>query len=1033
MPKRAQYLLSWSAETGQYTLREQRGEVLLSFQEGAEAWFDWLATQHSFAFEGKYGHLNLLREARARGSEYWYAYQSQQRRTKKKYAGRTIDLSCVHLESLAQAFQEMVPEPSDKDLQPVPQMSQHPGPLLEPKLQSPRVPSSLVTRDRLFRLMNAGLERKLTLICAPAGFGKTTLVSQWLRAERRTSLPLTAWISLDSGDNDLMRFWRYVITAFQRLYTDSSLSLLLAELPRGFEPPSLDTILTHLLNELARSKCTCIVILEDYHVITETHIHKSFIYFLNHLPMGLHIVMLTRTEPPFPLALWRVHGDLSEISLSDLRFTYEESAQFFRHVSADIPHLSTKSLHHINERVEGWAAGLRLLALTLRNNTSEQNIDLALADFAGDQRALQEFFVTEVLDAQAETVQHFLLSTSILDRLTGDLCDDVVGNHESAQVLANAERAGLFVELLSGVGAWYRYHALFAEAMRAVAFQRLGNEAIHDLYLRASQWYEHQHLLPEAVEAAFQAKAIERAAILIETLLEPMTNFMLSVEVLQRGLEFHTLRCWLEQLPKPLLHARPLLSFCFAVTVTFIYFIEQSVPPLAVISQFKRTLQLAEEGWRREDNRPRLGQLFAFRALILRQPGIMREAMSYAHQALSYLTPEAIEGRMMSLWLVGMGEFQEGRFDRAREAFNEVRAFYTSWGNHGITRAITVWFGLLDYAQGELHRSYASFQTLLSVAREAADIDDTCDALLGLAQIAYEWNKLGEAQSLAQEAFVLTAQLANFDLQMQATLILVRIDTANGDVAEAQRRCDVLLAALPASWPQWARLMREIHLAQARLALTQRDDVALARWWKHRVLCAELPSLLNDQETLVWARWQIDSDHIEAALTKLADLLCDAQAGQRFNTVLEAQLLMALAHAARKQLSSAQKHLINVIERAYEANYTRLFLDEGEPLAALLHTIVPMIHERPHQIALQRVVRTMTSLTSNDPLLANLLSTQEQEVLSLLATGLSNPEIAQRRVVTVNTIKSQIQSIYRKLNVTNRVEASKAAHMRNLL
>jgi LuxR family transcriptional regulator, maltose regulon positive regulatory protein len=1031
MPKLARYLLIWSAEDRRYELRDRSEDTSYPLQEGSEWWLAWLMEHSSFAFQGKQGHLNLLKEARARGSDYWYAYRNQNRHTSKRYAGRTVDLTFPHLEDLARAFTgEVTPS--------------QPEPLLEPKFQPPRLQAALVARERLLTRMNAGLERRLMLLCAPAGSGKTTLTGQWLNKQRTsTQLPPAAWISLDSGDNDPIRFWRYVITACQRFYSGISrvsLAQLLADQSSSFELPSLNTILTPLLNELARDECAGLLVLEDYHLITEARIHETLIFFLDHLPKGIHLVMLTRSEPPFPLARWRARGELCEVQAEDLRFSQEESAHFFQQTQDLLQpaFFSEEILDQINERVEGWAAGLHLLVLTLQRSSRYRGLECALASFAGDQRSLQEYFVTEVLNAQQEPLQNFLLRTSILSRLTGSLCDAVVEQGEGERLLENVERAGLFLESLDGSGKWYRYHALFAEAMRAEARRRLGSEAVRSLYRKSSQWYAQQKMLPEAIEAAFQAQDIGQAAALIEHLLEQISNFIFGTRIFQQGPEFHTLRRWLEQLPETILGTRPLLCLCYAASIMFICFLEERVPSPETMAQVEKILQKAEDGWRCEGNRSRLGQIFAIRAMILRQPGIMGEAVSYARQALELLPAGEIEGRMMSLWLVGMAEMHEGHFTLAREMFLEVRTFYETLGSSGILRANTVWLSGLDYAQGELQQAAESLHRLLAEARAVGDRDDTCDALLGLAQLSYEWNELATAEQQAQEAFELAQQLANYDLQVQATLILAHIELAHSQILAAQRRCVSQLTSLPTAWPQRTRLVREIQVIQARLALAQDDFAALERWWTELAPLAEIPRALRDREALLRVRWLLHQDQPGDALDLLESLLPDAQEGGRNGTVWEIQLLMILAHAALKHLPTAQKQLRELLERMHSAGYVRLFLNEGEPQAALLQSILPTVRGDAQRVALRQLLlafaqqRAASGDSPFDSPLIEPLSIQEQHVLHLLASGHSNPEIARKQVVSVNTIKAQVQSIYRKLNVTNRVEASEVAHMLKL-
>jgi LuxR family maltose regulon positive regulatory protein len=356
----------------------------------------------------------------------------------------------------------------------------HQVPLLEPKFHAPRLHATHVERKRLLEKLDAALQGKLTLLCAPAGFGKTTLISQWM-------------------ENNRVR-------------GQASLAQPSADLP-PFEIPSLEMVLTLLLNNIARFASSRLLILEDYHLITEPHIHETMTFFLDHLPAQLHVVILTRSEPPLPLVRWRARGELTEMHAADLRFSREEMANFFQRVLAFSPSiLPAEAFNQLETRLEGWAAGLRLLALALQGSANQQGVEHVITTFAGEQRSFQDYFVTEVLSVQSEALQDFLLHTSILSRLTGSLCDGVAERHDSDRLLEDIERAGIFLESLDRTGEWYRYQALFAEAMQAEARRRLGVGVLHALSLKASRWYEQQRMFAEAVEAAFQAQDTTRAA-----------------------------------------------------------------------------------------------------------------------------------------------------------------------------------------------------------------------------------------------------------------------------------------------------------------------------------------------------------------------------------------------------------------------------------------------------------------------------------------------------------------------------------------
>ncbi|HVU71251.1 MAG TPA: hypothetical protein VHD63_29250, partial [Ktedonobacteraceae bacterium] len=491
-----------------------------------------------------------------------------------------------------------------------------PEPLLEPKFHPPRLQTRLVERERLLTKLDELLERKVTLLCAPAGSGKTTVLGQWM--ERRgaggDALPV-AWVALEQSDNDPLRFWRYVMTAcrvFQREVGQSALAQISDALLSLTLPP-LETPLTLFLNDLTHLPENCVLVLEDYHLISDSRIHQTLQFLLEHLPAQVHVVLLTRGEPPLALARWRARGELCEISAAELRFSRDEMEHFLRPVLARTSAaFSSDVLRRLETRLEGWAAGLRLLTLALQSVSREEDVARVLDTFAGQQRSLQEYFVSEVLNVQPAPWQDFLLRTSILTRLTGSLCDALMQREESATLLEEITRTGLFLENLDSSGGWYRYHALFAEAMRAEARRRLGESALHELALRSSYWYERQGMRAEAIEAALQARAMERVASLIEGLLGNVKHFILSPQAFQEVYGFHTLRRWIEELPPLLLRERPLLSLGYAIALLLVVVVDQprqkearepaGTPAafllVAYLEKIEEALQTAADGFR---------------------------------------------------------------------------------------------------------------------------------------------------------------------------------------------------------------------------------------------------------------------------------------------------------------------------------------------------------------------------------------------------------------------------------------------------
>src|SRR5215472_14942690 len=530
MPKSAAATLLWSPERERYEW-QHRGEnsSYPVSPEDAPGFLRLVDGSSSFAFQGKHGRLTLRKESRLHGEGYWYAYRSQGRRTRKKYLGRTPSLSIARLEEIAEALnaepRALTDERSQMQGEPIPAPqvgvsgekrgaalqgrlpdavttapAGHHPPVLAPKLQLPRLPTSIVTRERLLRRLDRSLEGKLTLLSAPAGFGKTTVVSQWIAHQRKLQPhPSVAWLSLDPGDNDPVRFWRYVMLACQAFQAESDqYALALPPTRSSFASSPLESMPRAFLNALASLPHRGMLILEDYHVISEPEIHESLTFVLEHLPATLHLVIVSRVDPPLPLARWRARGELCELHADDLRFSPEETAAFLQQALPAV--LSPEDIRRLDSRLEGWVTGLRLVTLALQGRTTQPEVEQSLSTFSGGHRHLLEFFVTEVLSAQPEVLQVFLLQTSVLSRLSGSLCDAVTGRRESEHLLETVEHAGLFLQALDGSEQWYRYHPLFAEAMRTEARQRFGAEALSTWYGRASVWHEQQGMLSEAVE-----------------------------------------------------------------------------------------------------------------------------------------------------------------------------------------------------------------------------------------------------------------------------------------------------------------------------------------------------------------------------------------------------------------------------------------------------------------------------------------------------------------------------------------------------
>ncbi len=690
MPRHATYMLRWSEERHSYEMTGGMPDAEIP-QPTSPEWVAWLSGISSFAFVCRSGtYYTARQEKRQRGGVYWYSYRSHLGKTIKHYIGKPTDLSLDLLEEVATRLTSknlssssalhtpmrngtaesktlavshtLTLSSREKEHTPEP-LTMQMMPLLVSKLHPPHLPSALVARPGVVARLDAGMAYKLTLLSTPAGFGKTTAVNQWLAehhppyasivpqiSAETTMQPTTsfyqhtAWVSLDEGDNDPARFWRYIIAACQRFHADlgrRTLALLFSALQPPFELPSQEMLLTFLLNDITRHVSNGLLILDDYHVITEPRIHDMMTFFIDHLPASLHVICLTRSEPPLPLVRWRVRGELYDIHTADLRFSPEETATFLQQTASPIlpVRISEETIGQVARGIEGWVAGLRLLLLTVPRHMEQGELERHLALLASSPRSFNgnppahpqgvvvEYFITEVLNAQPKPLQHFLLQTSILSRLTGSLCNTVTGQQDGAEMLRVVERAGLFLEALEGAGQaeqWYRYHTLFAEAMHREALARLGEERLRVLAQLASHWYEQHDLLAEAVNAALSGQDFDRAAFLIERICETVGLY-----------EMQALLHWINQIPQTVLARHPEL-YLYEVRALLATYSENEAIPLKT-GRINERLQMAEDSWRGSDNRAKLGEVFAIRTLVIWWRGEIRKAGEYARQALDLL------------------------------------------------------------------------------------------------------------------------------------------------------------------------------------------------------------------------------------------------------------------------------------------------------------------------------------------------------------------------------------------------------------
>src|SRR6266540_4001935 len=654
--------------------------------------------------------------------------------------------------------------------------------LLTTKLYLPPARSHLVPRPRLIERLNAGLTRRLTLISAPAGFGKTTMLSAWIPQSARC----VAWVSLDEGDNDPTRFWSYFISAVQML--DSHLGQNALRLLESPQPPPFDFILTALLNDVTYFRQGFALVLDDYHLIENPAVHQALTFLLEHLPPQVNLIMTTRVDPPIPLSRLRGRGQLLELGVADLRFTWSEVTTFLNEVMG-LP-LTAQDIAALEERTEGWIAGLQLAALAMRDQT---NLSGFVSAFTGSNRFVVDYLVTEVLARQPAHVQTFLLQTAILERLCGPLCDVVMGIEEAAQppssprspaagqpalaahsysqlLLEALERAHLFLLPLDNDRRWYRYHHLFAEVLRGRLVSGATVEMVATLHRRAAAWYEHNGLLVEAIRHALAAADFEQAARLIE---------QIALSVMLPG-QVHTLLGWLKALPETLLQSSPALCIVHGAALIFINQMEAAEARLQAAEQAVQRQPLSDQA------HIILGRAAAVRGGLVRFSGDLARTAAVSQQALDLL-PET-----EFMWLVARlnaayaflvnGEVTPATERRVAEVIALIRPTHNSYV---LLRGMTL-LARLQALQGRLKQAATTYQEAAQVAPEqpgAPVVLSSSSYYFALGDLLREWNKLEAAERLLKQGLDMLSGAMAIEAEV-ATLgymALARLKQAQGD------------------------------------------------------------------------------------------------------------------------------------------------------------------------------------------------------------------------------------------------------------
>jgi LuxR family maltose regulon positive regulatory protein len=899
--------------------------------------------------------------------------------------------------------------------------------ILNTKLFIPRPRTNLVSRPRLINRLNAGQDKKLTLIAAPAGFGKTTLLSEWIPR----SPHCVTWLSLDEGDNSPSRFWMYFIAALQTISPELGRGVQ-ALLP-SLQPHDIESILTALINEINAFGDSFAHVFDDYHLIENTEIDHGLAYLIDHQPSNLHLIIATRENPHLPLARLRARDQFTELRASDLRFTSSEAAEFLKAMSIN---LSVEDIHTLEDRTEGWIAGLQLAVLSMQGH---QDVSGFIREFAGDHRYIVDYLIEEVLQRQSECVRSFLLQTSILEQLNGSLCDAVTCQVECNVLLEALERGNYFVIPLDDKRHSYRYHHLFGEVLRMHLMTEHPDQ-VPILHRRASEWYEQNGSAPDAIRHALHSKDYARAANLIERVFPEMS----------RTRQEATLLGWLRALPEALVRDRPVLCNYYAGTLM------QSGEMEGVdywLQAAERWLKLIHEGRQQpdiqlsamvvvdqEEFRRLAGAVALHRAGYALVHGDVNETIQQARRALELAPEDDFLRRGGAAALQGLALWTIGDLENARQMYLEGIGLLQRAGYLADSTGVAIALADIVIAQGHLHQAMSIYEQALRIAYEHGEpnLRGTADMLVGMSEVHLERNDLEMAAQCLQRSQEQGEHTGLPQHRHRWRIALAHLEAAKGnfngtlallDEAERLYASDFFPNVRPISalkarlWVMQKRFTEALNWAHER-KLSVEDDLIYLREFEHitlaRILLGQYKSDRSDRS-------------IREATWLLERLLKATKEGGRLRSAIEIQVLQALAHQALGDLPAALLALQGALTLAEPEGYIRIFLDEGSCMAELLREAAAR-RIMPEYIGKLLVAfaggqhRGVVESSSPTPeSLIEPLSQRELEVLRLFKTDLSGPEIARELVVALSTVRTHTKGIYSKLNVNNRRAAVKRA------
>jgi LuxR family maltose regulon positive regulatory protein len=899
--------------------------------------------------------------------------------------------------------------------------------MIAAKLYVPKLRRGLVARKRLSERLRRGAESRLTLVSAPAGFGKTTLLAEWL-GEKAGEDRSVAWLSLDLADNEPASFWTYVVTALQAVVpgVGSSAAELIAS-----SPLQTEHVLTTLLNELAAAPGEVWLVLDDYHLVDSHDLSVGVAFFVEHLPPHVHVALSTRADPELPLSRWRVRGELVEIRAADLRFTSDEAAAYLNEVAG--LDLAAKDVVALEERTEGWIAALQLAALSIQGR---DDVGGFIARFAGNDRYIVDYLVEEVLQHQPDPVRDFLLQSAVLDRLTGPLCDAVTGRDDGSHMLMTLERANLFLVPLDDRREWYRYHQLFADVLRARLLAEQP-DLVPQLHQRASRWYEAHDSAEEAVRHALAARDIGRAVYLME----------LAVPAIRRNRHEGMLLGWLKALPDDAVRRSPVLSVFRGYMLMLSGDLDAVEPRL---DDAERALAGVPDGsappWAVTDDLRTLPATIAiFRASLAQARGDVPGTAHHARHALDLAGPTDHFARGGAAGFLGLAAWAKGDVVSALETFTQAVASLSAAGNVVDALNSTVVLADMWLAAGRPSTARRLIQHALQRAEAHGDAvtSATADLLVGISEIDREVGDLASAAGHLDRAGVLGQRASRAESRYRWFVAKSRFVEAEGD---AEQAITLLEAAEQHYRPGFFPNIRPLPAMKARVWIAQGNLSRAVDWAReHGLSATDDLDYLGEFDHLTLARLLIAqhrvhpvSGALDPALSLLARLEEAAETSGRLGPLIEIRMLQALAQDSLGHRPQALAALGHAWAQAPEPeDYVRLFLDEGAPMVQLLRDAEEkgVGGGHPHRLlSLNPGQDGEGAGPQQRPVLsAESLSDRELQVLRLLDSDLSGPQIAREMFVSHNTLRTHTKHIFTKLGVTSRRAAVSRARERGLL